>query len=232
MSAEAELLDRLVSEASWREDWADVLRRVDSACPRRRPRPRRAGRLTLAALVLAAALAPLALAAANGWWLFKAAGSGTVVRGLEVVEQGSWSGRRWQLIAGRTPAGHCFALAPVRARSFALTCASIVGADSGAAAATVAYQTHPATTRLPANIAGPVVATATQIEVQLPDGQALHAATFPAPPALGRIRFYATPLPTPETPRRIVGRDSTGNVVACLIPATTLAGSSPLSDCR
>jgi hypothetical protein len=25
---------------------------------------------------------------------------------------------------------------------------------------------------------------------------------------------------------------SAGNVVACLIPATTLAGSSPLSDCR
>jgi hypothetical protein len=230
MTTQAELLDRLASDAPWNEDWPDVLRRVDSAVGRRRgPRPAR--RLTAATLVIAAVLAPLALAAANGWWVFRAGGSGTVVRRLEVVEQASWSGRPWQLIAGRTPAGHCFALAPVPARSFALTCASIVGASSPAAA-TIASRTEPATTRLPANIAGPVVATASEIEIQLADGQALRVATFPAPASLGRIRFYAAPLPAKEQPQKIIGRDSAGNVVACLVPATTVAGSSPLSDCR
>jgi hypothetical protein len=41
MTTEAELLDRLVSEARWNENWADVLRRTDSAVVRRRgPRGR------------------------------------------------------------------------------------------------------------------------------------------------------------------------------------------------
>lgn len=73
MTLDDDALDRLAPTPSWRPDWVDVLGRAGELDQRQwQPwaRRRRILELALLAAVLIPLIVLLALAVANGWWLF------------------------------------------------------------------------------------------------------------------------------------------------------------------
>ena len=86
----------------------------------------------------------------------------------------------------------------------------------------------------PRYIVGPVIKDAATVEIHFANGERLSLPTFPAPPPLDNINFYAIPLSGQQMSADIVsaaGRDAAGNIVACLAPATANDGRSALTDC-
>jgi hypothetical protein len=162
-----------------------------------------------------------------------------------VVREGEWDGHPWQLIAyPSTTDGLCFAVTPASStadgQGAAMSCAPIAGIAHTSSTKpspdmTITYLSGSASDRLQAYIAGPVIASAYEVEVQLENGELLRVPTFAAPESVGDVRFYAAPLPSgvkAAQPERLTGLDESGDVVACLVPQTAVDGVSPLSDCR
>jgi hypothetical protein len=202
--------------------------------------------------VLVAVLVPLAaLAAANDWWFLRFGGTPVPTEAPQVVKEGEWDGRRWELIAypSRTD-GLCISMTPKgsreRGEGAAMSCASFAGIarppeTKASPAMTITYLAGGATAKLPAYITGAVVAEASTVEIRFRNGDVLQLPTFPGPEPLDHIRFYAAQLPSAVGmrlgrsggfPEWIAGLDSNGNVVTCLAPETAMDGVSPLSDCR
>jgi hypothetical protein len=162
------------------------------------------------------------------------------VTGVAVVKRGTWSGKRWELVAYRSATdGICFSMTP------------LAGHDStGAGMDCDQIEGVPPTTRtkrstphgitylagssdgFPAYIVGPVVEAADVVVVHLATGRVVRTRTFDAPKALGAaIRFYAVRLERRDLPpvRRpaiesLVGLDDRGRIVACLLPRMPLHG--------
>jgi hypothetical protein len=110
---------------------------------------------------------------------------------------------------------------------------------------TITYLSGSASKRLPAYIAGPVIDSATTVEIRFTDGHTVRTPAFAAPAPLSHIRFYAAPLPPSEgmisRPRPgtplfplawVAGLDSHGSIVACLAPSTAKDGISAPTDCH
>jgi hypothetical protein len=235
--------------------WEDVLQRAGSSGARLQREGNRMltrRRLVLAFVVVAAVLVPLgALGAVNDWWFLGSAGTPVPVSAPSVITEGEWSGHPWQLVAYASETdGVCFGVVPSGSKT--------TGAGAGMACGTFAGVARTAHTKaspdmtitwvaaqgdgsFPAHIAGPVISSATQVEIKFVDGDVLRVSTVAAPAPLSAVRFYAAPLPaavvrsfTPAQPlvRTLAGLDAKGNVVACLAPQTAVSGVSPLSDCR
>jgi hypothetical protein len=247
MTLSDELLDRLTPAHEWNADWPDVLERAGVASSARLVTKRR---LIVVLVVLAAVLVPLAaLGAANDWWFLKFGGGPTPTTAPVVVKEGEWDGHPWQLIAyPSTTDGLCISVTPKGASSVgaAMSCGPFAGVartpeTKASADMSITYLSGGATAQLPAYIVGPVVDKAATVEIRFRDGEVLRVPTFAGTGALGRVRFYATQLPSggaaaPGTSIRllewIAGLDANGDVVACLAPSTAKDGISALSDCR
>jgi hypothetical protein len=214
-------------------------------------------RLTLALVVLVAVLVPLAaVGATNDWWFLHDHAPKPVSDPL-VVKEGEWSGHTWQLIAYRsTTHGLCISVTPARSGTTgsgaAMSCGPFVGVPRTAETKLSTEMmitfllSAGADEEFPAYIAGPVVDTASTVEIHFGTGDVLRLPTFSGAESLGRIRFYATQLPATirmpppdlgfEGQRTFIdslaGLDKDGKVVACLVPRTAVNGVSPLSDCR
>jgi hypothetical protein len=223
-------------------------------------------RLTFALALPAAVLVSLAaLVAANDWWLLEDDAPTSVgvsdapapVGVSDLVKEGEWSGHRWQLTAYRSRThGLCFSVAPAGLNadaSGATSCGPFVGGPRtaeirGASEMTITLLGGAAGPELPAYVAGVVIDKASTVEIRFGTGEVLKLPTFSGAASLGRVRFYATqlptsipiPIPTPglrsQNQRNFIttlaGLDSDGNVVACLASRTALPGVSPLSDCE
>lgn len=238
MTFDDDVLNRLAPAIPWESDWADVLERAGA---RERHRPRRLRgkrRLILALAVLAAVLIPLiALGAENDWWFLKYAPAPTSPP--VIVKEGNWNGHPWELVAYPTADGLCYLVIPAGSK---MEGSGICAPFAGVARTNETKKTSDMTItfmsgsgyRLPAWIAGPVIESASQVEIRFENGKNLRLPTFAAPASLGHVRFYASPLPagvSPSPSMSIAGLDNDGNVIACLAPATAVDGISPLSAC-
>jgi hypothetical protein len=247
-------LEQLVADATWRSDWEEVLARA-GVNQHRRLLTRR--RVVVAVAVAAAVIIPLAaVAAANDWWFFRTPGAPTPTSAPDVVETGVWHGHPWQLVAyPSTTDGLCIAMIPGTggtddSSGSAMGCGTLEGiprtaqTKPGAPDMKITYLSGSATTALPAYIVGPVIEEATTVAIRLRDGTTIHTPTVIGPGRLAHVRFYAVQLPSnldgtpPATPplqaigvRWIAGLDRSGRVVACLAPAISTNGISPLSEC-
>jgi hypothetical protein len=210
-------------------------------------------RLMLALALLAIALVPLAaLGAASDWWFFENHDP-TPASAPNAVKAGEWSGHPWQLIASPSSTkGLCVSVTPAGLKEGlggATACNPFAGVPRtaetrGSSEMTITFMSGSASNELPAYIAGPVIDTASTVEIRFGTGEILRVPTFSGPASLGHVRFYATELPasipTPGTRiqdqrsfiNTVAGLDSDGNVVACLAPRTAVGGVSPLSDCH
>jgi hypothetical protein len=246
MTFDGEVLNRLVPALSWEPDWSDVLGRAGELERRRPWQLRGKRRLILVFTVLAVLLLiPLiALGAASWWWFFKYGQAPTPVSPPVVVKEGSWDGQPWELVAYRsTTEDLCYSVTPagseVSGAGAAMACgpfAGIVGTNETKATPDMTISALVSSGgQLPVNIAGPVVDSASQVEITFSNGQVLRVPTFAAPTSIGSVRFYAAPLPegvSPSLPRSVAGLDDDGNVVACLVLAAADNGISPLSACE
>lgn len=244
-----EVLNRLAPALSWEPDWADVLGRAGEPERHRPRRLRGKRRLILVFAVLMAVLAPLiALSAENDWWFL---GDGLLLTPASppvVVKEGSWDGHPWELVAFRSTRGDlCYGVMPPGGSegsgvSGSLACGSFHGIERpndkkstwdvkiGASSAGGNGGND-----LPAHLDGPVIDSASQVEITFPNGRVLRVPTFAAPTSVGRVRFYATQLPVNASLSSITslaGLDKDGNVVACWVMAAAAAGPPPLSACK
>ena len=244
-----EVLDRFAPAHAWVSDWPDVLERAGEGHSARLVTKRR---LVMVFAVLAAVLVPLvALGAANDWWFLKFGSGPMPTKAPLVVKEGEWGGHPWQLIAyPSTTDGLCVSVTPKGSNGGgeggALGCGPFAGIartpeTKASPDMTITYLSGSGSKQLPAYIAGPVIGTASAVEIHFGNGEVLRVPTFAGPEPLHHIRFYATQLPSSlqTTPRPfatflkwVAGLDAKGNVVACLAPMTAEDGISPLSDCR
>jgi hypothetical protein len=249
MTLGSDPLDRLAPALDWTADWDDVLRRADGL-GRRAWRVRglvfSGRRLALAAAVLAAALIPFAaLGAANDWWFFDSPFPVPKPLDQVFVKNGEWDGHPWKLIAYRSDAGLCWSFTPILPNRRE---GSEAGAGCGPFAGVPGTRaTKPDMTigaistsggEFPAYIAGVVVESAREVEIQFGNGEKLQLPTFAAPESVGPIRYFASQRPGGDdpthpgsgqsVPQRMIGRDGDGNVVACY---TTKTASFALSGC-
>lgn len=242
-----ELLDSLAPVSAWTPDWPDVLER---AGVRRSTRLVTKRRVLVCFAMLAAVLVPLAaLGAANDWWFLQ--GGPTPTAAPSVVQEGVWGGHAWQMTAYPSDTdGLCIAITPTGSSTGAAQeCGPFAGVARTAQTKaspdmTITYLSGTASHDLPAYIAGPVVAGATQVKVRFGDGTVLDVATVAGTGSLDNVRFYAAPLPDSLQGLRpapgslmtfvksVAGLDANGTVIACLAPPTARNGVSPLSACR
>jgi hypothetical protein len=248
MTFDDDVLNRLAPALPWQPDWANVLERAGTHERRRLPQLRAKRRLILVLAVLAAVLIPLiALGGENEWW-FLDGHAPTPTSPPVVVKEGSWDVHPWELVAYPTADGLCYSVMPTGSKTEgAGSCTSFAGVartneTKATQNMTITYMSGRGY-GLPVWIAGPVIDSASQVEIRFGNGTDLRLSTFAAPASLGRVRFYAAQLPkdvTEASPgpgqiefiRSVAGLDNDGNVVACLAPATAVDGISRLSDCK
>ena len=253
MTTPEAVLEQLVSDATWRPDWQDVLSRA--GVPKRRRLLTRK-RLLVAFAIAAAVIVPLAaVAAANDWWFFQTPGSPSPTSAPVVVKTGVWEGHPWQLVAYPSETdGLCVSMVPGTDRNSsagaAMGCGPIDGVarppttKPGASDMKITWLSGSGSAELPAYIVGPVIEAATTVAIRFNDGTTIHTSTFAGPSPLQHVHFYAVQLPGSEarTPNTappsimpldwIAGLDHDGRVVACLAPTEAANGISPLSACR
>jgi hypothetical protein len=245
-------LDGLAHGSSWVADWPDVIERADLKRSTHLVTKRR---VVLALAVVVAVLVPLAaLGAANDWWFLRFAGGPLPAAAPTVVQEGVWDGHPWLMTAyPSTTDGLCMAITPKDSATSsgqggAQECGPFagVGRTSQTKATpdlTITYLSGSGSKELPAYIAGPVIGSATTVEVRFGNGTTLRAQTFAGPKSLGSVRFYASQLPAgfqdqPRTKtffrfvRWVAGFDANGQIVACLAPQAAKDGVSALSGCR
>lgn len=238
-------LDVLAPHGAWTPDWQDVLTRAGVAAPPKRFLTRR--RLVLVLAVIAVVVVPLVAYAAESDWWFLRSGAPAPASAPVIVKEGDWSGHGWQLVAyPPTSNGLCVAVMPKGAdpqgQGAALACAPIAGAahhQTSTPNMTVTFLSGAGGPQLPAYVVGPVVAEATEVEIEFTSGDTVQVPTFTAPASLGDVRFYATQIPDRDAAQaafpaeaKLIGYDQDGNVVACLVPKTAVDGVSPLADCE
>lgn len=250
MTFDDDALNRLAPVLPWQPDWADVLGRAGVRERRRPLRLRGKRRLILILAVLAAVLIPLiALGAENEWWFLKYGGGPTPTSPPVVVKEGNWDGHPWELVAYPTADGLCYSVMPTGSKTEgAGSCAPFAGVartneTKATQDMTITYMSGSGY-GLPVWIAGPVINSASQVEIRFGNGTDLRLPTFAAPASLGRVRFYVAPLPTDVTEaspgpgrlreflKSVAGLDNDGNIIACLAPAAAVDGISPLSACK
>jgi len=244
-----ELLDRLAPGEGWRPAWEDVLRRAGDAGPRRLPRRR----LLVAAAVLTAIAVPLvAVAASQDWWFLRNPGRDfEPSRAPVVVEQGTWSGHRWELVAYPNAAnGLCWGITPSASQATGadagLACAPFVGfaKSKHSPDLSITYSAASGTPSFPAYVAGPVVSGAETVAIRF-GRETIRTPTVAAPRGLGGVRFYAVQVPGRLFPKPrgafpplrrpvtwVAGYDRDGRIVACLSTRVNRNGISPDSACR
>lgn len=253
MTFDDDVLNRLAPALPWQPDWANVLERADVRERRRPLRLRGKRRLILIIAVLAAVLIPLvALGAENDWWFLKYGGAPTPISPPVIVKEGIWGSHPWELAAfPSTTEGLCFSIMPagskVGSKGGAMTCAPIAGmartSETKAESDMKITYMSGSGYELPVWVAGPVIDNASQVEIRFANGQVLRVPTFAAPTSIGRVRFYAAPLPADMAQTRpgpghvefiksVAGLDNDGNIIACLAPATASDGISPLFACK
>ena len=158
-------------------------------------------------------LASIAVAASMAAATATAAGDVTVASG--VYRHASWA-----LVASDGPSGsYCITMQQPRGRLDGSGCGSIFGGRAHG----VSYLAHNGTPA-PDYVVGPVVSKARRVLVTFTDGSHVTLRTIPPPAGLARnIRFYVQLMPCRSTqPKRIVGTDSGGRVVAFRLPALSL----------
>jgi hypothetical protein len=244
-----DILDRLAPTNGWVSDWPDVLERAEVSHPVRLVTKRR---LVIVLALLVAVLAPLAaVGAANDWWFFQNGGGPAPTSAPFVVKTGEWGGHAWQFVAyPSTTDGLCYGITPTshsaNGEGGALACSPFAGIPRTGLTKlspdmTISDLSSSGTPELPAYIAGPVIDSATSVEIRLTNGQTLHTKTFGAPSPLTRVRFWAIPLPDgvavtahpfPSPVSWLAGLNADGTIVACLAPQTAKDGISPISDCH
>ncbi|MGD0167822.1 MAG: hypothetical protein ABSC51_11155 [Gaiellaceae bacterium] len=243
-----EVLNRLTPALSWEPDWADVLGRAGE--PERHRLRRLCGkrRLILVFAILVAVLAPLiALSAENEWWFLGGGSLLTPASPPVVVKEGSWDGHPWELVAFRSTMGDlCYGVMPpgseVSGVGGGLACGRFHGIERPNGTKVtwdvkIAGSSAGGNGRndFPAYLDGPVIDSASQVEITFPNGQVMRVPTFAAPTSVGRVRFYATQLPANaslDSITSLAGLDKDGHVVACSVGATVAAGPPPLSACK
>jgi hypothetical protein len=239
-----------------KRDWDDVLRRADEpghhphrVAGRMRPRGSSRRRIVLFALVAVAAVAIplLAVAASKDWWFLAHGALPKPTSSPVVIKVERWGASEWQVVAYPSETdGICFGITPIRGSVAAVMgCAPLRGIARTSHTKptpdlTITFLASFNTSGI-SYIVGPVVATATHVEVVLRDGQHVHLPTFSAPPPLTNVRFYASQIRMPrQRPvvrsrppiAKLIGLDRHGKVVACLVPAHDGNKPEPLSDCR
>jgi hypothetical protein len=168
--------------------------------------------------------------------------------GPTVIKSGSWDGQNWTLVAYISNDGRvCFSVSPsdsvhTTGAGAAMSCASMEGVPQPAGTTgdqplEITYLMNSGSAELAGYIAGPVVRSASTVEIHLVSGQVIEAPTFSGSPPLDQVAFYAAPLPrsnhskpgdTSPVFTKLVGRDQQGRVVACFgYPY----GPMPLSAC-
>lgn len=226
-------LDRLAPPQPFAHDWNDVVRRAETAAAHPSRPVWRQRRWVVAAVVIAAIVVPVAAAtigATNDWWFFSGGHGDHPLTQPVVIKTGTWDGKRWQLVAFRATPEHAvlpadlidictavmpYASPPSASTGGALGCggfsAAPPGSPGGPRGIGFASSQSPG---LPYWGAGPVVDTATEVELSFRNGDLLRVRTYAAPESLGPVRFFATPIP--EEPIKVVGVDDSGGVVACM----------------
>jgi hypothetical protein len=213
----------------------------------RRRVPRHPLLLALALLVVAVVpVSALAVAKHDPWWFLRGTGligeAPAKGNNVVIVKEEHWDGRRFALTAYRSLAGHlCYQLTeetsngtptPSGGGACTETIGSLVKTPGGRRRRlTISFLSG--TSGSLADIVGPVVATATEVQITLGNGTVLTTQTFAAPKELGMpIRFFATLVPLSKTkgagckqsvkalrqtrPRRLVATGARGNVVGTL----------------
>jgi hypothetical protein len=202
-------------------DWANVLRRAGLRGQWRVKLSRRRLLIALAAIPVAVLVSTLAVSAENDWWFLR----GPVPNGptptgeVVVVATGTWEGHGWTLTAYRAhfnPGGSvCWALTPEgapdpRGRDF--SCGMIPLPKESFS---FGFKTGPKGSGFPPYVLAPVPGEATNVRIELTDGETIEAKTFPAPAELGLpIRFLAALLPGCPNLQSIVALDDQNKIVA------------------
>ena len=202
-------------------DWDGV---VADALSGRRPRrslaPTRRRRAVLALAVVGAltvlAVVP-ALAVSKGWFWPEAPNpTGTVVAAIN--PNGSWT-----LIEYMSGDSICYAFAPGSGRITGVCGASALGEASPSDSTATFGST-------PGFIFGPAVQAVTTVDVELENGSVVTAKTITHAVTNLRapMRFYIVEIPAKTTARRILGKDSAGQVVGTItVPDETRTNQSP-----
>jgi hypothetical protein len=225
-----EPLDLLAPAVDWAADWDDVLQRAGERRPRRRAFIGR--RLVLALAMLAAVLIPLAaFGAAGDWWFFGGPVSPPVPQGsLVVVKEGKWEGHPWKLVAYQSDAGLCWSFTPseipVEGTEAGFVCGTFAGVAPKLSSDVTISSISSSGQKFPAYIAGVVVGSAREVEIQFATGETLRLPTFSSAEPVGPVRFFASQVQGGSVPLNMVGRDANGKVVAC-----NVNGPAPLSAC-
>jgi hypothetical protein len=244
-------LEQLANRTDWLPDWDDVRRRSGL---RHRPemvKKRRAITFAIVATVIVVLVPLTAFATSSDWWFLRAGAAPTPAQAPSVVLSGSWEGKPWELATYPAQTGSlCWSITPKGHEDGGYGAAQACGRFSGVSphgvsgAMRISFVASGESDVLPAHVAGPVVAAATEVEIHFDDGRTITTPTVAAPPPLADVRFFATDVPSAEFPstrdagppvQRLVwlaGIDASGHVVACLEPRNAVDGLSPLAACQ
>jgi hypothetical protein len=126
------------------------------------------------------------------------------------VKTGRWHGIKWEFRAQSGSDGsYCVAMR-VSGRENGRSCGSI---HSKGISYLAAIGRPP-----PDYVIGPVIARARSVQIKFFDRPPIRISTIAPPPTLDPgVRFFATILPCPATPRSVVARNSAGRIVARLL---------------
>lgn len=203
-------------------DWSNVLRRAGLREQWRLKLSRRRLLIALAAILVAVLVSALAVSAENDWWFLRGPFKGPTPTGaVVVVATGTWEGHDWTLAAYRTHFNPeedvCLALTPgessdQQGSAPMFSCAPIPAHSEGFS---FGFKTGPKRSGFPPYVLAAVPGEATNVRIELTDGETIEAKTFPAPAELGLpIRVLATPLPGCPNLERIVALDDQNKIVA------------------
>lgn len=190
----------------------------------------------------------IGMVAGYRWWFQRSDDSPRLRSDPRVVQEGTWDGRGWRLVAYRSEGyGLCMSIMAADSgyRERATSCSPFVGIKRFGESNTgpqvpITVLAGAAASDLPGYIVGAVIEAASVVDIRLAGGQTLRMSTVAGPERLQNIRFFAAPLPaeldirSTDFPHNlwIAGRDPSGAVVVCLRAETAVNGVSPLSDCR
>jgi hypothetical protein len=139
------------------------------------------------------------------------------------VTSGQWNGQAWTLEASDAVSGgnvgYCYRMAFARAADSSRACsrsAFVMREVPGRSAYGMNFAQH-LVGACPAldYVVGPVVATASEVDVTLSTGRVVKTVAIAPPPGLARgVRFFVTRVPCGTWAASAVGRNETGKIVA------------------
>jgi hypothetical protein len=168
------------------------------------------GRLIVAGVVTFLAIVSAATAVPSG-------------AGMVRVTSGQWNGQAWTLEASDEVSGgnvgYCYRMAFARAADSSRACSSsafVMREVPGRSAYGMNVAQH-LVGACPAldYVVGPVVASASEIDITLSTGKAVKTLAIAPPPGLARgVRFFVTRVPCGTWAASAVGRNEAGKIVA------------------